>query len=104
MSATEIDRRGLVSATVKRDDELIARAALRTRLAGVALTGAAADLNDAHGHDGNALMGVTDVVLDHAARVSRLAEDIESRRPRAEQGLELRQRIGRGERSAPCRR
>jgi hypothetical protein len=80
MFATKIDRRGLVSATARRDDELIARAAKRASLAGSALRSAAGDLQDAHGDDGNALTGVADVVLDEAVRVSNLAEDIESRR------------------------
>jgi len=81
MFAAEIDRRGLVSATVRRDDALIARAAKRTSLAGSALKSAAGDLRDTHGDDGNALAGVAEVVLEQAVRVSHLAEDIESHRP-----------------------
>jgi hypothetical protein len=67
-----------VHAPVIRDSELIKRAAKRTDWAGAALESAAGDLDEAHGVEGNALTGLTEVVLDEAARVSHLAEDIES--------------------------
>jgi hypothetical protein len=79
MPSTRIDRRaGPVGAAVRRDHELIARAAKRTDLAGTALESAAGDLNDVLGEDGNALAGLAEVVLEQAGRVSRLAEDIDS--------------------------
>jgi hypothetical protein len=82
MSDTKIDDRSArVSAAVKRDDLLITRAAKRTDWAGTALESAAGDLDEAHGSEGNALRGLTEVVLEEAARVSHLAEDIESHRP-----------------------
>jgi len=81
-SGTEIDRRSeRVIAVERRDDALIARAAKRADWAGTALRTAAEDLSDAHSHDGNPLTGLAEVVLEHAARASSLAEDIERRRP-----------------------
>ncbi len=75
-----------VDAAAIRDSELIRRAAKRADWAGAALEGAAGDLDEAHGAEGNALTGLTEVVLDEAARVSRLAEDIESHDPVPEDG------------------
>jgi len=91
MSRTKMDRRPgpvsvAVSAASRRDHQLIARAARRTDLAGTALKSAAGDLDEAHGDDGNTLTGLAEVVLEEATRVSHLAEDIESRRPAAEDG------------------
>ena len=63
----------------RRDDELIRRAAKRADWAGTALEGAAGDLLEAD-IGGAALAGLTEVLLDEAGRVSRIAEDIESRR------------------------
>ncbi len=82
VSNTEIDQRSKqVLAVVRRDEELIGRAAKRVGWAGSALTTAARDLSDAHGEDGNPLAGLAEVVLEQAARVSSLAEDIEKRWP-----------------------
>jgi len=87
MSDTKIDRRvGRANAAARRDDELITRAAKRTDWAGAALESAAGDLDDADGGAGNDLTGLAEVVLEEAACVSRLAEDIESRRPVPEDG------------------
>jgi hypothetical protein len=81
MPSTKIDRRaGAVGAAARRDRALIARAAKRTDLAGTVLESAAADLNDAHGEDGNTLTGLAEVVLEQAGRISHLAEDIDSHR------------------------
>ena len=82
MSGTKIDGRATrASAAIRRDDLLIARAAKRTDWAGAALESAAGDLDDAHGSEGDALTGLTEVVLEEAGRISHLAEDIESHRP-----------------------
>jgi hypothetical protein len=78
MSGTEIDR---TNASARKDDELIARAAKRTDLAGTALASAAGDLDIAHGRDGNLLTGLAEVILDEAGRISHLVNDIESHRP-----------------------
>ena len=81
MSSTKVDRgTGSVGAAARRDHALIDRAARRTDLAETVLESAAADLNDAHGEDGNALTGLAEVVLEQAGRVSHLAEDIDSHR------------------------
>jgi hypothetical protein len=61
-------------------------AAKRTDWAGTALESAAGDLDDAHGGEGNDLTSLAEVVLEEAACVSHLAEDIESRRPVPEDG------------------
>jgi hypothetical protein len=82
MSGTEIDRPTEQGSTAaRRDDALLARAAKRADLAGTALAGAAGDLGNAHGRDGNALTGLAEVILDEAGRVSHLVQDIESHRP-----------------------
>lgn len=64
-------------AAAAKDDKLVGRAAKRTGWAGTALESAAGDLADV-GDEGDALSGLAEVVEDEAARVSRLAEDIES--------------------------
>jgi len=85
MSGTRIDHRvARADASARRDDELITRAAKRTDWAGTALESAAGDLDDAHGVEGKPLTDLAEVVQDEAARVSHLAEDIESHRPVAE--------------------
>jgi hypothetical protein len=82
VSGTKIDQRSeRVLAVVRRDDELIARAAKHADWAGAALRTAARDLSDAHSHDGNPLTGLAEITLEQAARASSLAEDIERRRP-----------------------
>ncbi|HEV2980255.1 MAG TPA: hypothetical protein VGX51_02385 [Solirubrobacteraceae bacterium] len=87
MPSTEIDRRvSPVSAAVRRNDELIARASKRTDLAGTALVHAAEDLGSACGRDGNALTGLAEVLLNDAGRLSQLVEDIESHRTIPEDG------------------
>jgi hypothetical protein len=79
MSATRIDRRvAQAGARADRNDELIARAAERVDWAGAALVSAAEDLGGAQSCEGNPLTGVREVVMDEAARVGRLAEDIAS--------------------------
>jgi len=83
MPSTEIDRSvrvsAAVSAALRKDHVLIARAAKRTKLARTALASAARDLGDAHDRHGNALTGLAEVVRDEARRLSHLVEDIESR-------------------------
>lgn len=81
MSGTKIDRvrdlrRRQNHATPAGDR--IDRMAMRTEWAGRALEHAGEDLREAGVGDG-ALEGLTEVVLDQAGRVSRLAKDIESR-------------------------
>jgi hypothetical protein len=61
------------------DVERIDRAAKRADWAGRALEYAAEDLRDACAADGG-FEGLTEMALDQAGRVSRLAEDIESRK------------------------
>lgn len=79
MSGTKIDRRvAQTGARADRNDELIARAARRADWAGAALVSAAEDLGGARSCEGNPLTGVSEVVMDEAARVRRLAEDIAS--------------------------
>jgi hypothetical protein len=78
MSGTTDHRAGGAGPATSRDDELLTRAAKRTDWAGAALESAAGDLDEAHGAEGNALPGLVEVVLDEAARVSHLAEDIDS--------------------------
>ena len=82
MLSTKIDQSsGPATKAARRDRDLIARAAKRADWAGTMLSSAAADLSDAHGEDGNALSGLAEVVRDQAARVSNLANDIESHGP-----------------------
>jgi hypothetical protein len=61
------------------NDEWIDRAAKRADWAGRALERAAEDLREAGARDGG-FDGLTEMVLEQAGHVSRLAEDIESRR------------------------
>src|SRR5579863_8636932 len=79
MLATALDRRVGRSNAATRNDALIRRAAKRARWAGIALNRAAGDLDRAKGADGNALSGLAEIVQDEATRVSKLAEEIESR-------------------------
>jgi hypothetical protein len=79
MSGTKIDRRvAQAGGRADRNDELIARAARRADWAGAALVSAAKDLGGARSCEGTPLTGVSEVVMDEAARVCRLAEDIAS--------------------------
>jgi tagatose-1,6-bisphosphate aldolase non-catalytic subunit AgaZ/GatZ len=81
MSGTKIYRRASrAGAHADRNDERIARAAKRADWAGAALASAAEDLGGAQSCEGNPLTGITEVVMDEAARVCRLAEDIASQR------------------------
>jgi hypothetical protein len=61
------------------DGAWIDRAAKRTDWAGRALEHAAEDLREAGAGDGG-FDGLSEMVLEQAARVSRLAKDIESRK------------------------
>jgi hypothetical protein len=61
------------------DCERVDRAAKRADWAGWALEHAADDLREAGGGEGG-FDGLTEMVLDQAGRVSRLAQDIESRK------------------------
>jgi hypothetical protein len=61
------------------DGARIDRAAKRADWAGRALAYAAEDLRDGSAGDGG-FEGLTEMVLEHAGRASRLAEDIESRK------------------------
>lgn len=78
MTGTKINRGR--SAMDARNDDLIVHAAKLAAWAGDALTTAAGDLNDAHGCDRKPLTGLTQVVTEQAARVSSLADDIDSHR------------------------
>jgi hypothetical protein len=60
--------------------ELIARAAQRAELAARALEHAAEDLRQAGSGDG-AWEGLAELVQDQGGLVSRMAEDIDSRKP-----------------------
>lgn len=96
MPRTKIARRAKpLAADIRRNDELIALAANRADWARTALRAAARDLHAAHGVDGKLLAGLAEVVLEEAARVSNLAEDIESHRPRP--GASKRAAIDEGE-------
>jgi hypothetical protein len=79
MPATTLDRRVGRSNSATKNGALIGRAAKRAVWAGIALERAARDLDGACGSDGNALSGLAEIVHDEAARVSKLAEEIESR-------------------------
>jgi hypothetical protein len=81
MPGDKIDLRAAQEdAAAKKDDELITRASKRTDWAGTALESAAGDLDDVHGVEGKPLTDLAEVVQDEAARVSHLAEDINSHR------------------------
>jgi len=58
------------------------------------LESAAGDLDASHGDDGNPLTGVAEVVLEQAARLRHLAEDIESHRRVPEDAAKLRRGLG----------
>jgi len=62
----------------RRNDKRIAHAASLTGLAATALKNAAGDLSVAHGDERRPLTDLTQIVLEEAARISRLAADIES--------------------------
>ena len=79
MLATTLDRRVGRSNAATRNDALIGRSAKRAGWAGIALERAARDLDAAKAADGNALSGLAEIVRDEATRVSKLAEEIESR-------------------------
>jgi hypothetical protein len=97
MPRTKIARRAeRVAADIRRNDELIALAANRADWARKALRAAARDLHAADGVDGKRLTGLAEVVLEEAARVSNLAEDINSHRPR--RGASSRAAVDEGER------
>jgi hypothetical protein len=66
-------------AAVKRDDQLVERAAKRADWAGSALEHAADDLEDV-GDDESGLTALAETVQEEAEHVSRLAKDIESQR------------------------
>jgi hypothetical protein len=107
MSDTKIDRRAARDiAAARRNDGLIERAAKRADWAGAALESAAGDLDGACGTEGNALTGLAEVVLDEAARVSHLAEDIGSQRPDSDdrENRTRTPRIVRVRRDAPAKR
>jgi hypothetical protein len=95
MSGSKIDRRAARDdADAKKDDELITRAAKRTDWAGAALESAAGDLDDAPGDKRDALAGLAELVLDEAAVVSRLAEDIDSRKDDGDHTAAIRGKKG----------
>lgn len=74
-----VERREIALAS-GQNDKRIAHAASLSSLAATALESAAADLSAAHGGDQRPLAGLTELVLEEAARISRLAGDIESHR------------------------
>jgi hypothetical protein len=81
MSGTRIDRRSArATAAATRNEHLIERAAKRADWAGAALESAAGELGGADGGKADALASLAEVVLEEAAVVGRLAEDIESRK------------------------
>jgi len=77
MGRTTMDSRELAVAS-RRNDKRIAHAASLTGLAASALENAAGDLSVAHGEARRPLTDLTQIVLEEAARISRLAGDIES--------------------------
>jgi hypothetical protein len=94
MPDTKIERRAAREiAAARRNDRLIERAAKRADLAGAALESAAGDLDGAYGTEGNALAGLAELVLDEAARVSHLAEDIGSQRPEPQTRMTAAKRV-----------
>jgi hypothetical protein len=78
MSGTKIDRAAREDVAAGKDDALITRAAKRTDWAGTALESAAGDLDGTH--ESKSLASLAEVVLNEAAIVSRLAQDIDSRK------------------------
>ena len=78
MSGTKlVDRVSHRDAAWKRNDALIGRAARRAEWAASALHSAAGDLDRAWGREGNSLAGLTEIVQEHALRMSSIAGDIE---------------------------
>ena len=77
MGRTTMDRREIAVAS-RRNDKRIAHAASLTGLAATALGNAAEDLSVAHGDERRPLTDLTQIVREEAARISRLAADIES--------------------------
>ncbi len=77
MGRTTVERRQMAAAS-RRIDNRIAHAASLTRLAATALENAAGDLGVAHGDERRPLTDLRQIVLEEAARISRLAADIES--------------------------
>lgn len=77
MRRTAIERREIAAAS-RRNDKRIAHAASLTGLAATALENAAGDLSVAYGEERRPLTDLTQVVLEEAARISKLAADIES--------------------------
>ncbi len=77
MGRTTIERRELAVA-LRRNDKRIAHAASLAGLAATALENASGDLSVAHGDELRPLTDLTQLVLEEAARISRLAADIES--------------------------
>ena len=77
MGRTAIKRREMALASLQ-NDKRVAHAASLTGLAATALEKAAGDLSVAHGDERRPLTDLTQIVLEEAARISRLAGDIES--------------------------
>ena len=77
MRRTAIERRAIAAAS-RRNDKRIAHAASLTGLAATALENAAGDLGFAYGEERRPLTDLTQIVLEEAARISKLAADIES--------------------------
>ena len=77
MGQTTVERREMAAAS-RRNDKRLAHAASLTDLAATALENAAGDLGVAHGDERRPLTDLRQIVLEEAARISRLAADIES--------------------------
>ena len=77
MRHTTIERREIAVAA-RRNDKRIAHAASLTGLAATALENASGDLSVAYGDERRPLTDLTQIVLEEAARISKLAADIES--------------------------
>lgn len=77
MRHTTIERRELAVAS-RRNDKRIAHAASLAALSATALKNAAGDLSVAFGEERRPLTDLAQIVREEAARVSRLAADIES--------------------------
>jgi len=78
MGRTTVERREMAAASSRRNDRRIAHAASLTGLAATALENAAGDLDVAHGGERRPLTDLGQIVLAEAARISKLATDIES--------------------------
>ena len=77
MRRTTVERRAIAAAS-RRNDKRLAHAASLTGLAATALENAAGDLSSAHGEERRPLTDLTEIVREEAARISKLADDIES--------------------------